>query len=126
VGVYFGPDSPLNISEPLRGAQTNQRAEICAAIRAIKKAIALAPRDLSRVVVVSGSAYVVQGMTDWVFRWRRNGYRSDWGASLVNASDLAELDSVIQELEHSGTIIEFWQVGRDDNRMADALARRGI
>ena len=28
VGVYFGPDDPRNVSEPLEGAQTNQRAEI--------------------------------------------------------------------------------------------------
>jgi ribonuclease HI len=127
MGVYFGPDSPLNISEPLRGVQANQRAEICATIHAIKKIIASVPvRWFSRVVVVSDSAYVVQGMTDWVVEWRRNGYRSDRGGLLVNASDMAELDSTIKELEGSGTIVEFWQVRREDNRMADALARRGI
>jgi ribonuclease HI len=38
VGVYFGPNSPFNISEHLRGnIQTNQRAELTAVIRALGK-----------------------------------------------------------------------------------------
>lgn len=33
VGVWFGEDDPRNISEKLEGKQTNQRAELMAAIR---------------------------------------------------------------------------------------------
>ncbi len=36
IGVYFGPSDPRNLSEKLIGKQTNNRAELTAAIRALE------------------------------------------------------------------------------------------
>ena len=38
IGVYFGPNSPHNVSCSISGAQTSQRAELCAALRALEDA----------------------------------------------------------------------------------------
>ena len=57
VGVYFGSNDKRNISEPLTGSlQTNQRAEITAAIRSLQSV----PTN-SRVVLLTDSIYVVNG-----------------------------------------------------------------
>lgn len=39
-GVYFGEDSPHNISEPLPGPATNQRAEMMAVLEALRTVLA--------------------------------------------------------------------------------------
>ncbi|KAJ3278496.1 hypothetical protein HK104_002289 [Borealophlyctis nickersoniae] len=45
-GVYFGPNSPYNVSKPLQGPATNQRAELTAVIAAIH--VVFEEEDLQR------------------------------------------------------------------------------
>ncbi len=57
VGVFFGPDDSRNVCEPLPGpVQTNQRAEIMAAIRSLEMVL-----NHEDVEVRTDSNYVVQG-----------------------------------------------------------------
>ena len=59
IGVYFGPDDPRNLSEPLRHErQTNQLAEVMAAVRALETA----PRDIP-LHIITDSEYVQKGIT---------------------------------------------------------------
>lgn len=37
IGVYWGPDSPHNVAEPLTGVQTNNRAEYKAVYTALQQ-----------------------------------------------------------------------------------------
>ena len=39
-GIFFAPESPYNVSEPLPGPATNQRAEMFAALEAMRIVLA--------------------------------------------------------------------------------------
>ena len=70
IGVYFGPQNKLNISEALPGTkQTNQRAELTAIYRALE----VAPCD-RRIVIRSDSNYSIKCVEEWFQNWRRNGW----------------------------------------------------
>src|SRR3990167_10471637 len=57
IGVYFGEGDQRNLAEPLAGnLQTNQRAEISAAIRALE----IAKENDQAIELFSDSKYLVQ------------------------------------------------------------------
>ncbi|KAF8066717.1 ribonuclease H-like domain-containing protein [Lyophyllum atratum] len=126
VGAFFGPASPHNISEllPHSEPQTSQRAEIHAALRALQVAQDAVGDDfsVSRIVLASDSAYVVKSMTQWVFTWRKNGWKNSDGGALVNGDTLKELDSMIEDMAEDGLEVEFWAIPREENVEADRLA----
>lgn len=65
IGVYFGPSDTRNLSESVPGRQTNQRAELHAAIRALEITDPSIPLELH-----SDSNYLIKGMTVWSHKWR--------------------------------------------------------
>lgn len=126
LGVYFGPSSPFNLSESLSGSQTNQRAEIHAAIRALEKIEELyyeASLPTKSVMIVTDSAYVVGSMTEWIHTWRANGWRTAGGRTIANLSDFLELEEIVQKLERFQITVRFWRVPREFNSQADELAK---
>ncbi|KAJ3571946.1 hypothetical protein NP233_g3425 [Leucocoprinus birnbaumii] len=131
MGIYFGPGSKHNISERLEyGPQTNQRAELQAAILALKKVVSLIDNgwlSTQNVVVISDSAYVVKSMTDWVYKWRENGWKNYKGLEVTNRDDFERLDDLIDDLEeYCGVGVKFWLVPRGMNQDADELAKSAI
>ncbi|KAJ7606632.1 ribonuclease H-like domain-containing protein, partial [Roridomyces roridus] len=125
VGVFFGPNSPHNLSEPITGTQTSQRAEILAATKALQQA-SLLLRDVltvGKVVLICDSQYVVGAMTEWVFGWQDNGWKNAAGKPVQNKAEFQALDKLIESLQEDGLDVEFWLVGRGDNTQADELAR---
>lgn len=52
-------------------ATTNNRMELTAAIAALK-----ALKRPCEVALYTDSRYVMQGMTEWLARWRKNGWRT--------------------------------------------------
>lgn len=127
MGVYFGPDSRHNISQSLSGRQTNQRAEIRAAIlalRKVKKLLNNEELDTEVVVLASDSAYLVDAMTRHVERWRCNGWMNSKRGEVANKLDLRILDNLIDELKDEyGVYVKLWKVDREDNEEADELAK---
>ncbi|ORX86483.1 RnaseH-domain-containing protein [Basidiobolus meristosporus CBS 931.73] len=117
VGVYWGDNDPRNVSERLEGRQTNQRAEITAALRAIQTS----GDDKSVLEIRTDSNYVIQSMTQWVYGWLKKGWKG-----VTNKDLLQELHTAIQKRE--GKII--WthirgHTGVYGNEMADKLANLG-
>eukprot|EP00295_Goniomonas_pacifica_P050265 CAMPEP_0175902074 /NCGR_PEP_ID=MMETSP0108-20121206/3197_1 /TAXON_ID=195067 ORGANISM="Goniomonas pacifica, Strain CCMP1869" /NCGR_SAMPLE_ID=MMETSP0108 /ASSEMBLY_ACC=CAM_ASM_000204 /LENGTH=294 /DNA_ID=CAMNT_0017223691 /DNA_START=1 /DNA_END=885 /DNA_ORIENTATION=- len=85
VGVWFGSDQdPRNVSERLVGRQTNQRAELTAALRALQ----ICPDD-ALVYLVTDSKYTVDAMTDWIKSWLEKDRFED--GTLANGDLLEEL-----------------------------------
>ncbi|KAJ7227230.1 ribonuclease H-like domain-containing protein [Mycena pura] len=125
VGVFFGPESPHNVSAAIAGPQTSQRAEILAATGALRKAHALFQEDTSvgSVVLLCDSQYVVGAMTEWIFAWKDRGWRNAHGEPVENQADFRELEKVIEDLEEDGLDVKFWLVGREHNAQADRLAK---
>ena len=122
IGVYFGPNDPRNISEPLLGRQTNNRAEIHAAIRAIQAAKNF---GYTSVTIHTDSQFLINSITKWVPGWIRRDWNLASGGPVVNKNDFLELLEVKKGIDvrwvkvagHSGDI---------GNEEADRLAREGI
>jgi ribonuclease HI len=60
---------------------TNNKMEITAAISCLDYLLLLPGVDqASNITVVSDSQYVVNGITEWILKWEKNGYRGAKGA----------------------------------------------
>lgn len=112
IGVFW-PDNPSNnISEPIDGRQTNQRAEIVAAQRGIEQARAQGYR---KVTVRTDSNYVKNGAESWIPKWESEG----WKKTVVNKQEFQDLRDSMRGIE-----VVFEKVASALNA-ADKLAKSG-
>ncbi len=77
--------------------------------------------DLCKVVIKSDSEYLVKGMTDWVFKWKENGYRTAKGKPVTNMRIFQRLDELVERLNEMNVEVQFWYVLREFNKDADGL-----
>lgn len=121
IGVYWGPNHPLNVADPLDGRQTNQRAEIQAACKALELA---KENSIQKLVLYTDSMFTINGVTSWVKTWKLNGWRLKSGGPITNKDEFMKLDRLNAEVEvvwlhvpgHSGI---------RGNEEADRLSREG-
>uniref|UniRef100_A0A914I5Q3 Ribonuclease H1 n=1 Tax=Globodera rostochiensis TaxID=31243 RepID=A0A914I5Q3_GLORO len=121
-GVFWSDDHPDNVSAPVVGEPTNNRAEYLAVIAAVEKAKA---RNIRRLVIRTDSELLIQSMTKWLTKWRRNGWKTVKGKDVRNRDLLERLDKLM-----AGDVkTKFEKVaghsGNYGNDQADLLARRG-
>ncbi|NXU58764.1 RNH1 Ribonuclease, partial [Turnix velox] len=121
IGVYWGPGHPLNISERLPGRQTNQRAEIHAACKAIEQAKS---QNIKKLIIYTDSKFTINGITSWVDNWKTNGWRTSSGGSVINKEDFERLDNLSKGVEIQWMHIP-GHAGFQGNEEADRLAREG-
>lgn len=99
---------------------TNNRMELLAAISALE-----ALNRASDLTVVTDSAYVKNGVTEWIHGWKRNGWRTASRAPVKNADLWQRLDAA--QTRHR---VEWrWikgHAGHAENEKADELARAGM
>ncbi|NP_001272929.1 ribonuclease H1 [Cavia porcellus] len=121
IGVYWGPGHPLNVGIRLPGRQTNQRAEIHAACKAIEQAKA---QDISKLVLYTDSMFTINGITSWVPGWKKNGWRTSTGKEVINKEDFERLEQLAEGMD-----IQWMHIpghsGFTGNEEADRLAREG-
>jgi ribonuclease HI len=99
---------------------TNNRMELMAAISALE--------TLARpteIIIVTDSAYVKNGITEWMAGWKRKNWRTAAGPAVKNVDLWQRLDAA--QARHSVT----WRwikghAGHAENERADALARAGM
>ena len=99
---------------------TNNIMELMAVIEALKTV-----RDRSEIEITTDSKYVKNGITNWIFNWKKNGWKTASKKTVKNKELWVELDSLIQK--HS--IIWKWvkgHSGHEENERADRLANRAI
>jgi len=99
---------------------TNNRMELMAAITALE-----ALSRPSAITVVTDSAYVKNGVTEWIHAWKRRGWRTSGGAAVKNIELWQRLDAA--QARHQ--VIWRWirgHSGHAENERADALARAGM
>lgn len=121
IGVYWGRNHPLNVAERLQGRQTNQRAEIQAACRALELA---KQNNIQKLVLYTDSKFTINGVTSWVKTWKLNGWRLKSGGPITNKEDFMKLDRLNSELEVVWMHIP-GHSGYSGNEMADRLSREG-
>lgn len=102
------------------GLTTNNRMELLAAISALE---ALARP--SEIVIVTDSAYVKNGVTEWIHGWKRNGWRTAGKDPVKNADLWQRLDQAQARHKVQWRWIK-GHAGHAENERADALARSGM
>ena len=99
---------------------TNNRMELTAAIEALQTL----ERE-SKITLITDSVYVKDGITKWLWGWKKNGWRTAAKKPVKNAELWQKLDDA--QARHQVT----WQwvkglAGQPENERADALARQGM
>lgn len=123
VGVHWPSGVVGDISEPLAGAkQSNQRAEMTAACRALEQAH---NAGLSSVEVCSDSMYTVRGINEWVPNWKKRGWVTAEKKAVENQDLWVKLDSLTKKVDVKWTHVRGHQ-GIWGNEKADLLARQGM
>ncbi|PMB27800.1 plasmid replication protein, CyRepA1 family [Fischerella thermalis] len=96
---------------------TNQRMELESAIASCQYLAKLGIRY--KVSIYSDSEYVVQGISSWVWAWRKNGWVTKEGNAVVNRDQWEKLLNLVQALN-----VEFVHVkGHAGNERANKVAR---
>lgn len=99
---------------------TNNQMELTAAIEALK-----ALKQSCDVILTTDSQYVKDGITKWIFNWKKNDWRTAAKKPVKNKELWIALDEQI--LRHN---VEWaWvkgHAGHPENERADELARKAI
>lgn len=99
---------------------TNNRMELMAAISALE-----ALTRPSKITVVTDSAYVKNGVTEWIHGWKRKGWRSATGKPVKNIELWQRLDAAQARHQVRWEWIK-GHAGHPENERADELARAGM
>ncbi|XP_035534157.1 ribonuclease H1 isoform X1 [Morone saxatilis] len=121
IGVYWGHNHPLNVAERLEGRQTNQRAELQAACKALEQA---KENNIKKLVLYTDSKFTINGVTSWVNAWKLNGWRLKSGGQITNKDDFMKLDKLNAEVEVVWLHVP-GHSGYRGNEEADRLSREG-
>ena len=86
IGVWFGPDDPLNVSRPARGRQTNNAAEIEAAVEAAQRG---QDAGIKKLRINTYSKYLVRSATEWIPTWEKNEWKTAENKPAKNRNEFA-------------------------------------
>lgn len=121
-------------------ATTNNRMELTAVIEALSfiklriEEASLSARQKSaappawiqaQIHVFTDSQYVRNGMTAWIERWKRNGWKTSDKKPVLNKDLWEKLDALVSEL----SVVFEWvegHAGNPDNERCDALVQLAI
>lgn len=121
IGVYWAKDDPDNVSERLMGRQTNNRAEIHAAVSAVETAKRKGIRNL---VLHTDSQFLINGITKWIKKWKKNGWILGTGKPVINKDDFEKLDEELDGINVKWVYVK-GHSGDKGNDAVDALAKSG-
>jgi len=99
---------------------TNNRMELMAVIRGLE-----ALKRRCAVDVTTDSQYVKNGITQWIYNWKRNGWRTAARKPVKNDDLWRVLDEAVARHDVSWHWVK-GHSGHPENERADALANRGI
>ena len=99
---------------------TNNKMELLAPIKAIQKL-----KKKSEISIYTDSTYVRDGITTWIKKWEKNGWKTASKKPVKNKDLWKELDNLVRE-----HIVKWEWVrghsGNPGNEKADFLANKGI
>ena len=99
---------------------TNNQMELMAAISALE-----ALERPSRITVVTDSAYVKNGVTGWIFGWKKNGWKTSNKKPVKNVDLWQRLDAAAGRHQVTWEWVK-GHAGHPENERADELARAGM
>lgn len=99
---------------------TNNRMELMAAIMALESLT----RSV-KVEVTTDSVYVKNGISSWIAKWKKNGWKTANRKPVKNVDLWKRLDTAVQEHDVEWHWVK-GHAGHPENERADQLANRGI
>jgi ribonuclease HI len=117
--IFDKNDNQMNISGKERDT-TNNRMELMAPIMALKKI-----KIDSEIIIYTDSSYVKNGITEWIKKWKENGWKSANKKPVKNKDLWIKLDNLCK----GNKVIWKWVKGHSNNKynnLADELATRTI
>ena len=99
---------------------TNNRMELMAAISALETL-----SRPSRLTLITDSAYVKNGVTEWMGGWKRNGWKTSANKPVKNDDLWRRLDAARGRHQVTWAWIK-GHAGHPENERADELARAGM
>ena len=112
-------DKQKNISGSEKNT-TNNRMELLAAIMSLKKI-----KTNSEVVIFTDSTYVKNGITEWMKKWKKNGWKNSSKKPVKNKDLWEKLDKLCE----ANSVSWKWVKGHSSNKfnnLADELATKAI
>jgi ribonuclease HI len=126
---YFPNKELPNISrkfshEPL----TNQRAELYAIYKAIKKVTNKYKFD--ELTIYSDSEYSIKSITTWINTWKKNGWKTANKKPVLNLDIIKKIDNILQKFSNIKFIHVKSHTSKSDfisksNEITDELAKKG-
>jgi len=101
-------------------ATTNNRMELTAAIMALE-----ALKRPSRVRLHTDSRYLKDGISSWIARWKKNGWRTAERKPVKNSDLWQRLEAALASHDVTWVWVK-GHAGHAGNERADALARKGM
>ncbi len=97
---------------------TNNQMELLAPIEALKKI----PKG-SKVQIFTDSKYVKSGITEWIYNWKKNGWKTANKQEVKNKDLWTELDILANEFEVSWNWVKAHSNDELNNEV-DLIARK--
>ena len=97
---------------------TNNQMELLAPIEALKKI----PKG-SKVQIFTDSKYVKSGITEWIYNWKKNGWKTANKQEVKNKDLWTELDVLANEFEISWNWVKAHSTDELNNEV-DLIARK--
>ena len=117
--IFDNDNNQKNISGNERDT-TNNRMELTAPIMALKKI-----KINSEATIYTDSTYVKNGITEWIKKWEKNGWKNANKKTVKNKDLWIKLDNLCKD----NKIIWKWVKGHSNNKynnLADELATQAI
>ena len=125
----FGKYDTWTKSLPPDPPPTNQRAEITAIILALEQALekfeGLDTNPRIHVKIYSDSKYAIGCMTNWIYKWARNGWINAAGNEVANRDLIQEASDLDDRLKETGDV-EYICIPREENQLADRLCNEDM
>ena len=107
----------------IRGAcadTTNNRMELTAAIKALSQL-----KQPCNVILTTDSKYVKQGITEWLNKWEKNGWKTTTKKPVKNIELWKELNAATKRHNIKWKWVK-GHAGHPENELADTLANQAI
>lgn len=128
VGVFLKLEDPRNVSVVLeKTPHTNNRAELWA----IKLALDIIAKETpKKAVIYTDSIYSKKALTEWIIKWKQNGWINSSKKPVSNKDMLELIDEQLNKIKESVEVTLVHVPGHsgeiDGNYYADKLATQAL
>lgn len=118
--VVLSNGSILSYSSGGDAQTTNNKMELTAVIRALETCQSLGIKSVS---ISTDSQYVKNGITAWIYNWKKNGWKTASKDPVKNKELWVKLDEIRSKFEINWVWVK-GHAGIEFNEMCDSLVRK--